>query len=155
MNDNTIASYRLPDGTVDHFLPHENTKTAELDDTGLTISGDGRESFYPNNRVLEVNNFSDPETYAWHSIKRDPVIQRVYDGDKTRLRDAVLEMSSKFEEAAPGELKDWLRDSGVANEAVIDSLTRIALTSGLVEPDGEDLRYQAQLTRLWPEHRQQ
>ena len=64
MNDNTIASYRLPDGTVDHFLPHENSKTAELDDTGLTISGDGMESFYPNNRLLEVNSFSDPETYA-------------------------------------------------------------------------------------------
>ncbi len=137
MNDNTIASYRLPDGTVDHFLPHENSKTAELDDTGLTISGDGMESFYPNNRLLEVNSFSDPETYAWHSIKRDPVVQRVYEGDKTRLRDALLEMSSEFEDAAPRELKPWLRDSGIRDEAVIDALTRISFSSGLVEPDGE------------------
>ncbi|NMJ76747.1 hypothetical protein GLU01_01630 [Nanohaloarchaea archaeon] len=137
MNDSTIASYRLPDGTVGHFLPHENSKTAELDDTGLTISGDGMESFYPNNRLLEVNSFSDPETYAWHSIKRDPVVQRVYEGDKTRLRDALLEMSSEFEDAAPRELKTWLRDSGIRDEAVIDALTRISFSSGLVEPDGE------------------
>lgn len=137
MNDNTIASYKLPDGTVDHFLPHENSKTAELDDTGLTISGDGMERFYPNNRLLEVNSFSDPETYAWHSIKRDPVVQRVYEGDKTRLRDALLEMSSEFEDAAPRELKTWLRDSGIRDEAVIDALTRISFSSGLVEPDGE------------------
>lgn len=137
MNDNTIASYRLPDGTVDHFLPHESSKTAELDDTGLTISGDGMESFYPNNRLLEVNSFSDPETYAWHSIKRDPVIQRVYNGDKTRLRDALLEMSSNFEDASPRELKTWLRDSGITDEAVIDALTRISFSSGLVGSDGE------------------
>jgi hypothetical protein len=137
VNDNTIASYKLPDGTADHFLPHENSKTTELDDTGLTISGDGMERFYPNNRLLEVNSFSDPETYAWHSIKRDPVIQRVYDADKTRLQDALLEVSSEFEDAASRELKTWLRDSGITYEAVIDALTRISFSSGLVEPDGE------------------
>ncbi|MFB6213874.1 MAG: hypothetical protein ABEJ07_04915 [Candidatus Nanohaloarchaea archaeon] len=106
MDDKLIASYLETDGSKTTYMPHlENAEASWESGTGLTLSSEGREQFFPSHRILEVNRFTDPESYAWYSIQNDPIIEQFWDGDSKELRAVLDQLSSKFDSANFDELK--------------------------------------------------
>ncbi|MFB6116173.1 MAG: hypothetical protein ABEK10_01560 [Candidatus Nanosalina sp.] len=138
MDDKIIASYLEKDGSKASFLPHnEKSMTARWDsESGLTLSSNGRERFFPNHRVLEVNRFTEAEDYIWYSIQQDPVIDQFHHGEKAELKEILMEMEKDFDEATYDELENWLSEnSEIENDAVKGSMIRIAFSSGKIQPE--------------------
>lgn len=154
MENKIIASYLDKNGTVKHYLPHQNSEeeASWSAGEGLTISGDSWESFYPESRILEVTRFTEEDSFIRRAIEHDQILGRFYSGDSSDLIEIAGDIKEKLypePKVTYRELKQWVSEnySGFKNEAAIDSLISVIYSAGVLNDKFEPEKFFSRSTK--------